>query len=203
MIDRSVADGDLRSHERRGARRHIGRGQISTRRILIVRRLYEPEVEHFHVVHRHAHPARDQVRRLDVAVHEPAIVRFSERQANLLEEMDGAGCAQRTEAADEFTQVQSVQQFHDVVKRAIFRSAEVVQFDRVGRPEIRGGPGLAPEPLDDHPGAVRPFGPQCLWPDQLDRRGSCEKPVRRLIDVAHAAMSDPLSHPVAAELTLA
>ncbi|MEJ2483150.1 MAG: hypothetical protein P8049_08555 [Gemmatimonadota bacterium] len=91
-------------------------------------------------------------------MHESPVVRFAERQADLLEQVNGPIRPERSEPLHESVEVQAVEQFHHVVEGAIIRGSEVVQLDRMGRPEIRCRPGLAPKSLDNDAGAVRVLG---------------------------------------------
>ena len=60
--------------------------RVSDRRFLPWLILDDPEVQHLQVVVLGSEPRDEQVRRFDVTVHEPVLVRFSERSARLAQE---------------------------------------------------------------------------------------------------------------------
>ena len=62
---------------------------------------HETEVEHLHEVVLEAHPADVDIGRRDVAVDEPACVRFRERMTDLTEQEERALGGHRTEFANE------------------------------------------------------------------------------------------------------
>ena len=63
--------------------------------------LRDPEVENLHEVVVLAIPAQEDVRRLDVAMHEPARFGLGQRMAHLPKDMDDAFGGYRAEAPDQ------------------------------------------------------------------------------------------------------
>ena len=158
--------------------------------------LHDPEVEHFQVVVLGAQPADEEIRGLDVAVHEAVLVRLGKRPARLAEEHDHPLRRLRSEAVDDVLQVEPLQQLHDVVEGAGVVDAEVVELHGMRRPQPRRHLRFALETADQlfARGARRRF-----LPNQLDRRGTGEEPVLRQPDFAHAAGSQPRDQTIAAD----
>ncbi len=71
--------------------------------------LHQPEIEHLHEVVFTAVAADEDVARLDVAMHDTALVSLRERVADLAEDVDGALGGQRAVFLDYPLQVDPIQ----------------------------------------------------------------------------------------------
>ena len=140
------------------------------------------------------------IRRFDVPVNQAAGVRLGKRGARLHQDVHRPVRRNRPELLHQGLQVQSIQQLHHEIERAVFRDAEIVQLHRVRRPQIRRCLGLAAKALDRElrPRAVH--RPDHFRPDELDRRGAGKHAVGGRVDLAHAAAPEQLSQPVAPQL---
>ena len=166
----------------------------------VVDGLHESEVQHLHEVALLAVAAEKDVRRLDVAVHEPAGLRLRERVTDLAEEVDDALGGDGPEAAHERIGVQPVEQLHRVVEGAVVGDPEVEEVDGVRRAEARDGlrftlespHGLARDPDAAVAGDRRT--------NQLDRRRPRQHPMPGAPDFSHATFTQPFLQAVASEL---
>ena len=145
-VDRTLSQSLLRRHVSRSAPRELLRSQLGV--LWACMGLHEPEVEHFHVVHLPSVPAGVHVGGFDVSVDQVVLVRFRQRVADLLQEVDGALGGDGAEARHERVQVVPVQELHDVVEGRVFGDSEIEQLNGVRRAHRRGGLRFAFEPLD-------------------------------------------------------
>jgi hypothetical protein len=90
-------------------------------------------------------PADEDIRGLDVAVHQTRPVRVLQRVTDLSQQMDRARCRHRAEPLDQRFQIEAVEHLHHVVERAVLRDAEVVELHRVRRAQSSGRLRLALE----------------------------------------------------------
>ena len=98
----------------------------------------EAEVDDLRDVGLAAALGEDDVGRLDVAVEEPALVRFPERSRHLRQDADdppGRLCAV---APHQLFEVDAVEILHRVIEDAVRRAPVVVDRDRVRMSELRG-----------------------------------------------------------------
>ena len=137
-------------------------------------RLHQSEVEHLHEVQLTPVPTQEDVGRLDVAVNEALFVSLAKRVASLPEHMHGALGWKWTEPLYQGFEIEAVQEFHDVVERAVVRDAEVEELDGVWRTEQRCGLCLTLEAPQVFRAALGRSAAQRLGPDQLDRRWAGE-----------------------------
>ena len=122
-------------------------------------RSHNPEIQHLHEVVLLAVAAEEDVRRLDVAVHQAAGLRLGERVADLAQDVDGPLGRNRAEAAEQRVGIEPVEQLHDVVEGPVVGIAEIEELHGVGRAEPGDHLGLALEPahrLVRHSGAPFP-----------------------------------------------
>ena len=75
----------------------------------------QPQVEDLDLAVRRKH----QVRRLDVAVDQPALVGRTKADRNLADDLAGVGHGQRADAIDDFRQVEPLDVLHDQVVAAL------------------------------------------------------------------------------------
>src|SRR5262249_50463865 len=95
-------------------------------------------------------------------------------------------------ALDELLEVDAVEVLHDEVEGAVRRRAGVGDIDDVGVADLRGGAGLAPEPLDDLLAV-----PEARVQD-LDGQAPPDVDVARFVDAAHRALAAQALEQVAA-----
>src|SRR4029453_4527326 len=139
------------------------------------------------------------IRRLDVAVGQPVLMRFVEGMAHLLEDVHCALGWNWAEARDQGLEVYSDKQLHDVKQRAVVGLAEIVELYGVGRLERRGGPCFAfKASQDDFRIALR--GRQELGPNQLHGGRAHQEPMPRSPDFAHTTGAELLFEGILTEL---
>ena len=132
------------------------------------------------------------VLRLEVAVHDPALVREASAAQDLHREVDrdrlgSSGPRSRTTSLS----VRPVDVLHRDVVGAVPLAA-VVDADDVRVLQPGGGRRLAAEALDE----LRVLGEAAVQQLERDRRPSCWSSAQ--VDVGHAAGAEPLDDPVAA-----
>ena len=184
-VDRVALDllgGDVvgRPHPEAGPRQASGRA----------RALGQPEVGQVRVGLRGLVGDQD-VRRLDVAVHQSARVRGVERAGDLGQD-DARHLEREGTAIDHAAQVRPGHEAHREVEHALLLAAAMDGHDvRVleGRRQARLGPEARGRVLVLHP----------LGRDQLQRHGAIEIDVHRLVDDAHPAAVEQPVDPVAGE----
>ena len=142
-----------------------------------------------------AQPRHEQVCRLDVAMHEPTLMRLSERPARLAQEHDDTLGGLRAEPGDDAVQIESVEKLHDVVEAAAVIHAEVVQLHGVRRPQTRSHVRFTLETPDEllSCGARRN-----VVTNELHGRGTREQPVPGQPDFAHPARAEERDQAIAA-----
>ena len=99
--------------------------------------LDNPEIQHLHVVVLGTEPGHEEVRGLDVPMHQPVVVRLGERSARLAQEHDHALGRLRAEVRHDALQVEAVEQLHDVVEAAAVVDAKIVELHACGASEGR------------------------------------------------------------------
>ena len=93
---------------------------------------------------------RDQhVRGLDVAMHEPALVRLVERVGDLRDEADGAGGIERRLGREQRAEVGAVDVAHRDVEDPVLL-AGMEDLDGMRMVDRRGGPALVLEARAEH-----------------------------------------------------
>jgi hypothetical protein len=114
---------------------------------------------------------------------------LAERVAHLEQEMDGTLRRHGTETAHQSTQVETVQELHHIVKRAILRHTEVVDLDRVWGSHRGRCSCLELEATDRGP---LPLGgcPEDVRTDELDRGGATQQTMSCPPHLAHAATAE-------------
>ena len=150
----------------------------------------QAEVEDLDEVATVARGGDEDVLRLEIAVHDPLVVRLGEGVADLGEEGGGARPGQGAAAPQEGRQVLASQVLHHHVQRA-FGFAEVEHLDGVRVGEERHGLGLPLEAPDDV--AVGDQG----GVQHLEGGDLAHDHVLDLVDHAHAASADPVEDAVA------
>jgi len=131
--------GDLGSHERGGADDAVvlfGEG---------IAHVGQPEVDDLDPVDGAADSAEQDVRGLDVAMHEPDIVGVPEGVADVDQQARDALGIHRAGVLDQRLEIDAVEQLHHDVELAVVGDPKVVQADGVRGPELRGGAGLLGE----------------------------------------------------------
>ena len=123
---------------------------------------------------------------------EPDAVRFGQRLAHLPEDVHDAARRQRSLAAHEPLEVDSVEVLHHVIERALGRPAEVVHRHGVRVREPRRQLRLALE-------APEVLLPRGVRREELDRRGAPQHLVLGPVDDAHPAFADLLEELVLPE----
>jgi hypothetical protein len=129
--------------------------------------------------------AEEQVRRLHVAMHDPARVRGVERAGRLVQPLERAAERLCSLTPDPVRQRAARQVLHHDVRPSLVL-ADVVDRDGAGR--IREACGSECLPREAPPDRNVPR--QVLRED-LDRDGACEIGVLGPVDLAHAAAGDP------------
>ena len=181
-----VASGDLlRRHVVDGADDGSLRGQAGGR----VRPLGHPEVRQVGVLGAIGDGDQD-VRRLDVAVHQALGVGGVERRGALREQIDRPARIERSRFTDDLAQVGADDVVHHE-EHEPFLFSGVVDRDHVGVVDRRGDPHLAPEALPER----RVIGQ--LGRQHLQRVDALQRDVRHPVDDPHAAAADQLVDPVA------
>ena len=132
----------------------------------------------------------EQVRRLDVAVHEAGAVDRVQRGAGLRDDIGRLGRVERAAAADERAQVVAGDEAHRDVGDAVVL-ARRVHRDHVRMLDARRGARLAQEPLADVVVVEQ------LRRDHLQRDDPLELELDRAVDHAHPAATDQRLDPVA------
>jgi hypothetical protein len=183
-VDRLAGD-LLRRHVARRAEHHPGGG-------LVVGEAHAREAE----VHdlRAALRIQHDVRRLDVTVHDAALVRIREAVGDLAHDLH------RLERAHALvrqarSQVGAVDELHGKVRHAVVIAA-VERRDHVRVIQLAGGLGLEEEALAVLVRALRIVGDD----DGLQRHGAVEVRVLGLVDDAHGAAAELAEDLVAADL---
>ena len=136
--------------------------------------LHQPEVEHLDEVVLPADASEVDIGGLDVPMHEPRVVGFLQRIADLAKDVDHARRGERPIPAHQRVEIDPFQQLHHQVVPAVLRHPEVVELDRVGRLEIGRRLRFAPEARGRQL-CLRAVSPrERVRPDQLDRRRARE-----------------------------
>ena len=136
--------------------------------------------------------ADEDVRRLHVAVDEPARVRRVERGGDLRDDAERAAHRQPSLGDEQRLQVAAVDVLHRDVEHVV-GLARVVDGDDARVVERRGEPRLAQEPLAEV-GLAERRG------EELQRGGASEPNVLGAVDDARPAFADRLDQPVPADL---
>jgi hypothetical protein len=124
--------------------------------------------------------AEQDVRGLDVAVHETARVRPVQRRGDLREDAHGSPRLERSLLVEHPAQVLAVNEAHHLEEDAVLLTG-AVDRDHIGVVERRGDPRLGDEP----PAESRLVGQPGR--DHLDGHDAVEIDVLRPVDDAHAA----------------
>ena len=158
--------------------------------------LDDAEIQHLQVVVLEPEARDEEVGGLDVAVHEPVLVRFGERPARLAQQHDHALGRLRPEARDDALEIEPVEQLHHVIEAAAVVDAEVVELHGVRRPQAGGHLRLALEAADE---LLARRARLHVVTNQLHRRGPREEPVLAEPDLAHPARSQRRHETIAAD----
>ena len=137
----------------------------------------------------HAVRGQHQVRRLDVAVDDPHLVRVAEPRAQLEDQFQPADQAQRRPAADDLAERLTVDVLHRDERLALVL-ADVVDGDDVGMGQARRRTGFAGEPLLDLVVEDR---------QDLDRDGPIEHRIAGQVEQPHAAFAKAIQDFVPAD----
>ena len=159
------------------------------------RALREPEVREVDVLPglRAPLPREQHVARLDVAVHEPLLVRGVEGRRDLPHDGDGPRGLERSALVQQRAQIGPLHVAHRDEQVAA-GGAGLVDRDHVRVVERRGEPGLADEPLPEA------FVLGELGREHLERDLPLEPVVLGEVDDAHAAAAERALDPVARDL---
>ena len=133
----------------------------------------------------------EEVLRLDVAMHDAALVRRAERARRLPRDVEHARLGQRAVALDQLGQALPVEVLHHHERAPVLGRARVGDVDDVLVADRRRQPRLLHEPLR-HFRAI-----EVLVAQHLDRDRLATADVRRLVDRAHAAFADLARQPIA------
>ena len=109
--------------------------------------LHQPEVKHLHKILLAILHAQHQVRRLQVAMHHPAFMRFAQRFQNLVADVQAPVVTQRTLVFQHFRQRLAVQPFHHQEQKSRLRLAIVEYRDRVRMTKLARQKRFLPELL--------------------------------------------------------
>jgi hypothetical protein len=139
----------------------------------------------------HAVLCHEQVLGLDVSMHETFVMRMSEGQERLAEDLRRLRRLHPPLLVQEVPDARAAHVLHDHVVHAVHRTP-VVDVDDVGVREAGGGPGLAPEAV--HEGGIASQGPV----QDLDRDLTRQDGVVGSEHLAHPSGGDPFHHVVAA-----
>jgi hypothetical protein len=154
----------------------------------------EAEVHHLHEVRIRlaaaGHGDEEDVRRLEIAVHDAAGVGGGQRRCHLLHYVDGGGGGQSAGAAQALGQVLAQQVLHHQEGRAAGGGAEVHHLDDVRVVELGGDLYLAVKARQGV-AAGRQLGRH-----HLHRAALAQPQLLRLVDRPHAAVGDPPHQPV-------
>src|SRR5207249_147334 len=112
--------------------------------------------------------ANEQVIRLDVPVHQREPVSFLEGIARPTQEMDDTLWRLGAEALDQDFDIDTVEQFHGVIEKAVLGDSEIEQVYGVGGSQRRRGSRLLLEPPSDDGCLTAALGHQHFGPHQLD-----------------------------------
>src|SRR6185436_6377855 len=93
------------------------------------------EIKHFHEVVILSVPTQENVGWLDVAMDETAGFSLREGMTHLTQHVDGSLRRDRSRATHELVDVESVEQLHHVVERAVGGDAEIEELHCVRRSE--------------------------------------------------------------------
>ena len=166
--------------------------------------LDDSEIQHLHEVELLAVAAEEDVRGLDVAVHQAAGFRLGQGMAHLAQQEDGPLGRCGPEAAEKLVGVEAVEQLHDVVEGAVGGDAEVEQLHRVGRAEPGDHLRLA---LEAAKRLARDAAPALVArerrPDELDGRGPGQHPMPGAPDLPHPTLPELLLQLIAPQLARA
>ncbi|MEJ7695910.1 MAG: hypothetical protein WKF78_04615 [Candidatus Limnocylindrales bacterium] len=155
-------------------------------------RLRDPEVEHLDDVRRAVAGDQEHVLRLEIAMDDPLGVRGRERATDLTGDPQRARDVDRAFALDHAAELDALEELHHEVHAAVARGAGVGDVDDVRMADLRGGTGLAAEPLHQirHPAVARV--------QDLQRDTLADLDVLGEVHLAHAALADQLDHAIAA-----
>ena len=137
--------------------------------------------------------AEEDVRRLDVAVHEPGVMCGVQAVGDVGHDRGRLLRRERPGGGDPLAQVVAVDEPHGDV-RAPIALAVVVDRNDVGVLDRRRGSRLAQEAL------ANARIPEQSRRDHLQRHGAVEAQLRGLVDDAHATATGDAFHPIAGEL---
>ena len=143
-IELGVAKCLLGCDECRCSLNHVIGGQGLPAFRLFPECLHESEIQYLDEVAVFAIAAEKNIRRFDVAMNEPACLRFRKRVTDLSKQIDGAIGRHGPEAPHECIGVESVEELHRVVEGAILRHTEIEELHGVWRSETRDGLGFVP-----------------------------------------------------------
>jgi hypothetical protein len=134
---------------------------------------------------------QEEVRRLDVPVHERECVRFGQALANLEHELDGLGRLERTHGRKVGFETDSFEPLHDEVRLARLELSHVVDARDVLPLEERSGARFVHETqhellVVDEVGA-----------NDLERHRSFEPEMSRLEHQSHSALANDAAHAIA------
>jgi hypothetical protein len=146
--------------------------------------LGDAEVEDLDLVAAVAHVGQEEVLRLEIAVDDARVVGDGHAPTGLQRDVHGARHGQRSHATQQPRAILSRQEFHHQIGRAVSPAAEIDHGHEVGMLEAAGRHGLVLEPPQDL-GAGRQLRQQ-----ELDRHATREPQVARLVNGAHAALSE-------------
>jgi hypothetical protein len=127
---------------------------------------------------------KEQVGRLEVAVHDSACVGLGHGRASLHDPIDGLGIGQRALVFERHREVVALEELHDDEGQTGGGFANVGDANDVRRGQLGGGAGLALE-AHDGIGVLEGLGQKELEGDAL-----AEFRVPRLVHDAHAALAD-------------
>jgi hypothetical protein len=175
-----------RAHDERrrghGGRRHAWRGALG-----------EPEVEELEEALSIVIDAEEEVRRLEVAVHDAGLVRREQRSGRLEQHLDGLVLREPPLSREQVLQGLAVEHLHDEVRPTIGRPPMPVDVDDA--PVSNGVDGLR---LGQHPANEHLVtGELCL--DDLDGDALVDDGVQALVHHAHATFAEQPDHEVVVE----
>ena len=154
----------------------------------------ESEVEDFDDVVLATQLCNEEVRGLDVSMHESVSVCFAERVTGLLNEMRDAFFRERSVSFDKLLQVDARQELHHVIERAIFGVPVIVDVDGIPMSKLCRRADFAFKSLEN----ARVAG--LLLSDDFNRTTAFQQQVLGFINFTHSTGAEQAREPILTKL---
>jgi hypothetical protein len=168
------------------------RGTQPRRRIGAIEHAKNSEIEHLDP-HAGRYPLQEQIRRFQIAMHDPQAVRFRDRFTRLQQVIDRLGQRQLLFALAQLRQILALQVLHDDEGLPVFQRARIENANHVVTLDPDGGSRLA----DQTRCQLRRIG--VLTAHQLDRHSLLQLHVLRRKHHAHAPFAQHGLEPIFAQ----